>query len=60
MTTNIGKSIPRRDLPAKLTGEAKYAADIQLPGMLVGKILRSPHPHAKIVSIDVSDVESMA
>ena len=59
MTTNIGKSIPRRDLPAKLTGEAKYAADIQLPGMLVGKILRSPHPHAKIVSIDASGAEGM-
>ena len=59
MTTNIGKSIPRRDLPAKLTGEAKYAADIQLPGMLVGKILRSPHPHAKIASIDVSGAEGM-
>ena len=59
MTINIGKSIPRRDLAAKLTGEAKYAADIQLPGMLVGKILRSPHPHAKIVSIDASGAESM-
>lgn len=59
MTANIGKSVQRRDLPAKLTGEAKYAADIQLPGMLVGKILRSPHPHAKIVSVDVSGVESM-
>ena len=60
MSTNIGKSVLRRDLPAKLTGEAKYAADIQLPGMLVGKILRSPHPHAEIVSVDVSGVESMA
>ncbi len=59
MNTNIGKSVPRRDLPAKLTGEAKYAADIQLPGMLVGKILRSPHPHAKILSIDASSSERM-
>lgn len=59
MTTNIEKSVPRRDLPAKLTGEAKYAADVQLPKMLVGKILRSPHPHAKIVSVYTSDVESM-
>ena len=59
MTTNIEKSVPRRDLPAKLTGEAKYAADVQLPGMLVGKILRSPHPHAKIVSVDTSGAESM-
>ena len=59
MNTNIGKSVPRRDLPAKLTGEAKYAADIQLPGMLVGKVLRSPHPHANIVSIDASGAERM-
>ena len=59
MTANIGISVPRRDLPAKLTGEAKYAADVQLPGMLVGKILRSPHPHARIVSIDASGAEGM-
>ena len=59
MSTNIEKSVPRRDLPAKLTGEAKYAADVQLPGMLVGKILRSPHPHAKIFSVDTSGAESM-
>ena len=59
MNTNIGKSVPRRDLPAKLTGEAKYAADIQLPGMLVGKVLRSPHPHANLVSIDASGAERM-
>ena len=59
MTTNIEKSVPRRDLPAKLTGEAKYTADVQLPGILVGKILRSPHPHAKIVSVDTSRAESM-
>ena len=59
MTANIGISVPRRDLPGKLTGEAKYAADIQLPGMLVGKILRSPHPHAKILSIDTSGAEDM-
>ena len=59
MTANISISVPRRDLPGKLTGEAKYAADIQLPGMLVGKILRSPHPHARIVSIDASGAEGM-
>ena len=59
MTAIIGRSVPRRDLPGKLTGEAKYAADIQLPGMLVGKILRSPHPHAKILSIDTSGAGDM-
>jgi xanthine dehydrogenase molybdenum-binding subunit len=54
----IGKSEPRRDLPEKLTGEAKYAADVQLPGMLAGKILRSPHPHARILSMNVEAARS--
>ena len=39
-------------------GKAQYAADIDLPGMLQGKILRSPHAHAEIISIDVSRAES--
>ena len=52
--TNVGVSLPRRDLPEKLTGEAKYTADIRLPGMLHGKILRSPHPHARILAVDFS------
>jgi CO/xanthine dehydrogenase Mo-binding subunit len=55
----IGKSEPRRDLPEKLTGEAKYAADVQLPGMLAGKILRSPHPHARILSMNVEAARSL-
>ena len=52
--TLIGKSVPRIDGPAKVTGEAKYTVDIQIPGMLCAKILRSPLPHAKILSIDTS------
>ena len=51
---SIGVSLPRRDLPEKLTGEAKYTADIRLPGMLHGKILRSPHAHARILAVDAS------
>jgi len=39
---------------AKVTGRATYAFDVKLPGMLYGKILRSPHPHAKILKIDAS------
>lgn len=54
MNRVIGQSVPRRDLPGKLTGDAKYAADVQLPGMLIGKILRSPHPHAKVIAVDTS------
>ena len=36
----------------KVTGRATYTFDVKMPGMLYGKILRSPHPHAKIISID--------
>lgn len=50
----IGKRIPIIDAKEKVTGEAKYAADLKLPHMLYGKILRSPHPHAKIMNIDIS------
>ncbi len=45
--------------PAKVTGEARYTADILLPGMIWGKVLRSPLPHAKIVSIDTREAEQM-
>ena len=50
----IGRRLRRTDGLAKSTGTAVYTDDIALPGMLHGKILRSPHPHAKILSIDVS------
>ena len=61
MTANsvIGISVARHDLPGKLTGEAKYTSDIRLPGMLHGKVIRSPHPHARIVGINTSAVESV-
>ncbi len=48
----IGKDIPRTDGRAKATGQAIYADDIKLPGMLYGKLLRSPLPHARILNID--------
>ncbi len=50
----IGRALPKEDGLAKATGQAIYADDIQLPGMLHAKILRSPHAHARIVSIDTS------
>ncbi len=50
----VGRSLPRLDGPAKVTGRARYAGDLSLPGMLHGKLLRSPVPHARIVNIDVS------
>ncbi|MGH2588434.1 MAG: xanthine dehydrogenase family protein molybdopterin-binding subunit, partial [Dehalococcoidia bacterium] len=50
----IGTSVPRIEGREKVTGRARYAADITLPGMLWGKILRSPYPHARIRSIDAA------
>ena len=55
----VGQRVLRRDGPAKVTGQAKYTVDIQLPGMLVGRVLRSPHPHARILSIDTSRAERL-
>jgi carbon-monoxide dehydrogenase large subunit len=55
----IGQRLGRVEGPAKVTGEAKYTADILLPGMIWGKVLRSPLPHAKIVAIDTREAEQM-
>jgi 4-hydroxybenzoyl-CoA reductase alpha subunit len=55
----IGKRIPRKDGPEKVTGRAQYTVDIRLPSMLAGRILRSPHPHARILNIDTSRAESL-
>lgn len=51
----IGKSFPRIDGREKVTGAAKYTGDLKFPNMLYGKILTSPHPHARILSIDASE-----
>src|SRR5215831_16168878 len=50
----VGTRPVRPDGIDKVTGRAKFGADAVAPGMLIGKILRSPHAHAKIKSIDVS------
>ena len=50
----VGTRPIRHDGTDKVTGRAQYSADINLPGLLHGKILRSPHPHARIKSIDFS------
>lgn len=57
--SSIGKSIPRADGRDKVTGAAVYAGDMKPPGMLYGKVLRSPLPHAKIRSIDARKAEAM-
>jgi 4-hydroxybenzoyl-CoA reductase alpha subunit len=56
----IGKRVPRIDGRVKVTGEAKYAADYEMPGMLWCKMLRSPYAHAKIVNIDTSRAQRLA
>ncbi|MFH1026341.1 MAG: molybdopterin cofactor-binding domain-containing protein, partial [Nitrospirota bacterium] len=55
----IGKPVPRVDGIIKTKGEAMYTTDLSLPGMLYGKILRSPYPHAKIIRIDTSKAEKV-
>ncbi len=52
--TAVGRSLPRAGLAAKVTGEARYTADVKLPGMLHARLLRSPHPHAEIISVDTA------
>jgi len=53
----IGKSVPKIDARDKVTGRAKYTGDLKMPGMLIGKVLRSPHAHARILAIDTSRAE---
>lgn len=55
----VGKSIPRVDSLEKVTGKAMFCADIKLPGMLYAKLLRSRHPHARIIGINTSKAENL-
>ena len=55
----LGTRPVRHDGADKVTGRAVYTADLQLTGMLHGRILRSPHPHARIKSIDTSAAKKM-
>src|SRR3981189_2152277 len=56
----IGQRTIRPDGADKVTGRAAFAADTTMPGMIWGKVLRSPHPHARIRSIDTSKAEAPA
>ena len=58
-TEIVGRGIPRVDGYERLSGTAVYPSDVLRPGMLYGAILRSPHPHANVKSIDVSKAEKM-
>ena len=55
----VGKGINRIDARERVTGAARYTYDVALPGMLFAAVLRSPHPHARIVSVDTSKAESL-
>ncbi|HEX9869291.1 MAG TPA: molybdopterin cofactor-binding domain-containing protein, partial [Candidatus Tectomicrobia bacterium] len=53
----VGVAVPRLGLAAKVRGEARYTADLKRPGMLYGRVLRSPHAHARIVHLETSEAE---
>jgi CO/xanthine dehydrogenase Mo-binding subunit/aerobic-type carbon monoxide dehydrogenase small subunit (CoxS/CutS family) len=55
----IGKNVRRIDAPSKVSGRLKYAGDMTMPGMLHVQVLRSPHAHARILSIDTSAAEAI-
>src|SRR5215471_13837771 len=57
--TYVGKRPVRHDGVDKVTGRAAFGADFSLPGMLHGAVLRSPHAHARIVSIDTTAAEAL-
>ncbi|MFK3736916.1 xanthine dehydrogenase family protein molybdopterin-binding subunit [Massilia sp. TN1-12] len=56
----IGKSLPRVDIPAKVTGGAAYVQDMRLPGMLHARVVRPPRPGARLVQADLAAVRRMA
>lgn len=58
-TPAVGRSVGHVEGPGKVSGRARYAGDIALPGMLIGKCLRSPYPNARIVSIDTSRAKAL-
>src|SRR5262245_21536117 len=53
----VGVSVPRLGLAEKVRGQARYTADLKRPGMLYGRVLRSPHAHARIIYLDTSEAE---
>jgi CO/xanthine dehydrogenase Mo-binding subunit len=55
----VGKGVPVKDALEKVSGSLKYAVDLKVHGTAHGKILRSPHPHARIKAIDVSRAEAL-
>jgi carbon-monoxide dehydrogenase large subunit len=56
---NVGKAVPRLEGADKVSGRMRYAADLPFPGALSAKILRSPHPHARIIGIDDAKAQKL-
>ena len=57
--STVGPPAARVDAVERVTGRATYSADVRLPGMIYGRVLRSPHPHARLRRIDVSRAEAL-
>ncbi len=55
----IGGYVPMVDGPEKVSGRAKYTADLIVPGMLAGRIFRSPYSHAEILELDISEAAKL-
>ena len=56
----VGKSVPRLEGSEKVSGKTRYAADVQIPDALWAKLLRSPLPHARIITVDISKAAKMS
>ena len=56
---NIGSYVPMVDGPEKVSGRAKYTADFIVPGMLAGRIFRSPYSHAEILEVDIAEAAKL-
>jgi putative selenate reductase molybdopterin-binding subunit len=57
--TTVGHATPRIDAALRVSGKANYTGDVRLPGMLYARVLRSPHPHARIRSIDIARARAL-
>jgi xanthine dehydrogenase molybdenum-binding subunit len=55
----LGKRLAAKEYFDKVTGKAEYCTTLSFPGMLVGKVLRSPYAHARILSLDTSAAEKI-
>ncbi|MFC1864060.1 4-hydroxybenzoyl-CoA reductase subunit alpha, partial [Thermodesulfobacteriota bacterium] len=55
----VGRSLPRIDAVEKVTGNARFAPDLKMEGMLHARLLRSPHAHARVTGIDTSRAKTL-